>query len=204
MTKDERVSNEALLSAGLELMRLNGKQLERMQSKGRAMLFRLPNGESVRARTCNDHILLVVADNPDPDAKLNIEGTDWLLIAMPETERTRGKVIAYLVPAKEAARAARETHITWLASDPNTKGANTTFNLWFDKDGPEPANNFGEIWSKYRIHGDVTTDAVLAREGEPPGDGVGIQAEVAAARQRIAQIAGVTPEAVKISIDFGM
>lgn len=40
----------------------------------------------------NDHILIVLADRPGGDAKLNVEGTDLLLIIMPEIERTPGSV----------------------------------------------------------------------------------------------------------------
>ncbi len=59
------------------------------------MIYSLPDRQTVRIRTCNDHILIVVADSPSADARLNIRGTDWLLIVMPEIERTPGKVIAY-------------------------------------------------------------------------------------------------------------
>src|SRR5271166_6556214 len=126
MPKTPRIDNNALLEAGLELMKRNGKSLSKQPSFGRKMLYSLPNGETVRVRTCNDHILIVVADSPALDAKLNIEETDWLLIVMPEIERTPGKVIAYLVPTAVAVEASRQTHSEWLATNPNTKGNNTT------------------------------------------------------------------------------
>src|SRR5258707_6067690 len=142
MPKSPRIDNDALLTAGLELMRQDGKPLSKLQSPGRSMLYALSSGETVRVRTCNDHILIVLADRPDDDAKLNIEGTDWLLLVMPEIERTPGSVIAYLVPTKVAVEAARCTHREWLATKPNTKGGNTTWNLWFDPDWPAKANDF--------------------------------------------------------------
>ena len=114
MAKLGRIDNEVLRDAGLALMRENGKPLTRRPSSGRSMLYSMPNGESVRVRTSNDHILVVVADKPTPDAHLNIQGTDWLLIVMPEVERAEGKVIAYLVPAKEAEEAVRASHRAWL------------------------------------------------------------------------------------------
>ena len=70
----------------------------------------------------NDHILIVVADKPAVGARLNIEGTDWLLIVMPEAERKAGNVVAYLVPTNEAVEAVRKGHLAWLSSNPNTKG----------------------------------------------------------------------------------
>ncbi len=203
MANTPRIDNEVLLQAGLELMRRTGKPLAKLPSKGRSMLFGLSNGETVRARTCNDHILIVVADDPAEDSRLNIEGTDWLLIVMPEVERTDGRVLGYLVPTKEAVEEARRTHRSWLATNPNTKGGNTTWNLWFDKGGPEKANNYGDKWAKYRLEGDVSTLDVATHQVSPAGEATDIKAAVEAARQRIAAVAGVSPHAVRISIDFG-
>lgn len=205
MLKGSRIDNEVLLNAGLDLMRQNGKPLTKLPSRSRSKLYALPNGETVRARTCNDHILIVVADKPSSDAKLNIEGTDWLLVVMPEVERTPGKLVAYLVPTVEAAASARRTHQDWLDTNPNTKNGNTTWNLWFSPDGPAKANDFAAKWATYRLEGESTTDSAGARtESEAAGTGGNIKAEVEAARDRIAKAAGVTAEAVRISIDFGV
>ena len=87
MVKSDRIDNDVLREAGLALMRENGKPLTQRPSPGRSMHYTMPSGESVRVRTSNDHILIVVADKPTVDARLNIEGTDWLLIVMPEAER---------------------------------------------------------------------------------------------------------------------
>ncbi len=203
MSKSPRISNETLLNAGLELMRQNGKPLSKAHSRGRSMLYSLPNGETVRARTCNDHVLIVVADQPSTDAKLNIEGTDWLLVIMPEIERTHGKAIVYLIPSNEAVTAARKTHKEWLASNPKTKGANTTWNLWFRKDAPGKANDFATKWANYRLKGEVTTDGKISAEPTVIGGG-DIRTEVELARQRIAKAANVSLEAVKITIDFSL
>jgi hypothetical protein len=165
------------------------------------MLYCLPNGERVRARTCNDHILIIVADSPAVDAKLNIEGTEWLLIVMPEVERTPGRIIAYLVPTQVAVDAARLTHRTWLETNPNTRGGNTTWNLWFDENGPSKANDFATKWKQYLLNSDDVraNEAVLNDSGQTGS----VKAEVEAARQRISKAAGVSPGAVKITIEFG-
>ena len=204
MAKLGRIDNEVLRDAGLALMRENGKPLTRRPSSGRSMLYSMPNGESVRVRTSNDHILVVVADNPTPDAHLNIQGTDWLLIVMPEVERAEGKVIAYLVPAKEAVRA---SHRAWLSSNPETKGRNTTWNLWFDHSysgmaGREEMHGYAEKWAMYRLSGDISTEDIASMFSGRPNDMGSIQAEVEVARQRIARAASVSPDAVKISVDF--
>jgi hypothetical protein len=184
-------------------MRMNEKPLQKLDSPGRSMIYSMPGGETVRVRTCNDHVLIVVADRPTEDAKLNIEGTDWLLIIMPEIERQRGNVIAYLVPAPIAADAARQTHKEWLATQPDTKGTNTTWNLWFRADAPGKANNYAEKWRDYRLNGTKSTDAPAEPAPEPVAQG-GIKAEVENARRRIAAVAGVPVEAVRITIDFGI
>src|SRR6267142_101746 len=191
MPKSPRIDNEVLMEAGLELMHQNGKPLTKLQSPGRSMLYSLPGGETVRIRTCNDHILIVLAKHPTADAKLNIEGTDWLLIVMPEIERTPGKALAYLVPTKVAVEAVRRTHQAWLDTNPNTKGANTTWNLWFDQDGPAKANSFAAQWSKYLLNGD--SEALGPEIFVTTTGSSNIKAEVEAARQRISKAAGVSP-----------
>ena len=200
MVKGHRIDNSALLNAGLELMRQNGTPLTKAPSKGRSMLYTMPNGESVRVRTCNDHILITLADKASDDARLNIEGTDWLLIVMPEEERTHGKVIGYLVPTEEAVAQARQTNRAWLDSNPNTKGDNRTWNLWFDSTH-HISSGFAQKWAEYRLQGEAFTISEEAGEASPITD---IKAEVDAVRQRLAKVAGVSSEAVKISIDFGV
>jgi hypothetical protein len=200
MVKTARIDNDVLLTAGLDLMTQIGKPLKRIQSPGRSMLFEFSSGETVRARTCNDHLLIVVADSPANDAKLNIEGTDWLLIIMPEIERTPGRVCAYLVPTAVAAEAARSTHKDWLSTNPNTRGSNTTWNLWFDKEGPEKANDFASKWSRYRLNATSGTHSPDGSETTPEPSNV--KSEVEQARQRISRAAGVPLAAVRITVDF--
>jgi hypothetical protein len=192
----EGVPNETLLAAALELMKQNGKPLTKSNGTGRSMRYSMPTGETVRVRTCNDHILIVLANKAEGDAKLNIQGTDWLLIAMPEIPRTAGKVLAYLVPTSVAVEAARKTHQAWLATSPNTKGDNRTWNLWFRENGPKKANGFHEHWKKYLLKGSADTQQTTAVAETD------VRSEVEAARLRIARAAGVPLAAVRISIDF--
>lgn len=197
----EKVPNSQLLDAGLALIEQSGRHLTKMVKKGRAMLYQQDNGETVRVRTCNDHILIVVADSPDENANLNIEGTDWLLIVMPETPRTSGDVIAYMIPTEIAVKEVRETHQRWLATNPKTRGKNTTWNLWFGDEGPEKASGYAKKWAKYCLKGEMNTGASPAPLANNKAANP-IKAEVDAARERIAKVAGVSPEAVRISIDF--
>jgi hypothetical protein len=215
MAKSPRIPNDALLAAGLELMRLNGKELTKIDSFGRSMMYKMPNSKSVRVRTCNDHILIALADSTSPkDAKLNIEGTDYLLIVMPEVERTPGKVKAYLVPTKVSVEAIRTCHQSWLDSGGKTKGDNKAWCLWFRKKGKtEKSSDYETKWAEYRLKGETYTHSVnVPVNGVSVTTAVGVsavsdgsvKAEVEMARQRISKAAGVSPDAVKITIQFGL
>ena len=207
MVKSDRIDNDVLREAGLALMRENGKPLSKRPSPGRSMRYTMPSGESVRVRTSNDHILIVVADKPTVDARLNIEGTDWLLIVMPEAERKAGNVVAYLVPTNEAVEAVHKSHLAWLSSNPNTKGENTTWNLWFGQSYSGMANRdekhgYAMKWAKYRLEGEVSTKEIVSVQDGRASETGSIKAEVEVARKRIARAAAVSPEAVQISINF--
>ena len=208
MNIKDRIDNEVLLKAGLVMMRVSGIPLKKIPSPGRSMIYAMSNGEEVRVRTCNDHVLIVVADRPTEHANLNIEGTHWLLIVMPEVERTAGRIIAYLVPTKTVANAVRESHKKWLSSNPNTKGENTTWNLWFDKqyygiDGRLEKYNYFEKWAEFRLEGEVSSIEIESElYSQQQGDSVTIKKEIDNARRRIAHAAAVSPEAVKISVEY--
>ena len=205
-----RVDNDVLVKAGLALVSKNGNPLTKQSSRGRAMIYRMQSGDSVRIRTCNDHVLVVIADDPqDIDSKLNIQGTDWLLIVMPEIQRTAGRVISYLVPTNVAVEAVRKSHQAWIDSEPDTHGENTTWNLWFDisssYSGTEARilkHEFERRWEEYRLKGSVlTSDFTEVQDDEEITIG-GIKAEIEIARRRIAHLARVEPQAVKISVNF--
>lgn len=195
-----KVLKDDLVRAGLDLMRQGGKPLERAPSKGTAMIYRTPDGKTVRLRTCNDHILIVVGDSPDEDAKLNIEDTDLLLVVMPERPRTNGPAVAYLIPTEVAVAEARRTHSDWLATNPNTKGKNNTWNLWFDDDNPK-AGGYARTWAKYKLPGSAST-VPPEPPSMPAGDGAKPRQVMDDCRIKIAEAFGVRPDAVKISIDF--
>lgn len=197
-----KVDNEALLQAGLEAMAAAGKPLTKLPTKSRAMKYALADGKTVRVRTCNDHILVVLADSAGKSANLNIEGTDYLLIVMPEVPRTPGPVISYFVPCEVAVEAVRRTHAEWLASKPNTKGDNRTWNIWFD-DNVSKAGGFAKKWAQYRLTTSGTTESLVrGAESTPHAYGKQTLADViAAAKLQIAAAAGVSPDAVKITLE---
>jgi len=204
MEKLDRIPNSVLLNAGLNLMEQNGRPLEKLPTKGRAMIYKTETGETVRARTCNDHVLVVLADSAKDDAKLNIEGTDFLLIVMPEVPRTPGNIEAYLVPTKIAVKAVRQTHKDWLASNPNTKGDNRTWNIWFDDDGVTKANGFARHWAEYKLENSVHINDVSASTVDQSSvkSSNKLSDVIAEAQRQIADAAGVPFEAIKITVDL--
>lgn len=198
-----KVPNDQLLEAGLRLMEQNGRRLQRMEAKGRAMLYRTADGNTVRVRTCNDHVLVALADSPEPEAKLNIEGTDSILIVMPEIPRSPGPVMAFFIPAAVVVEAVRSAHRDWLASNPSTKGENRTWAIWFDDDGPAKSGGFARIWVEYRLKGSANAQISLESRADSLTRSTASLGEVIAdAKQRIAAVAGVPETAVKITLDI--
>lgn len=195
-----KVPNELLVEAALELMTLAGNPMTKLATGTRAMKYELPNGQTVRVRTCNDHVLVVLASSADESASLNIEGTDFLLVVMPETPRQLGPVIAYFLPVAVAVDDVRNAHAAWLTSGPATKGNNRTWNIWFDE-GPPSCSGFAIRWAKYRI-ADATRAATAAPtkavQGNKPEGSLG--AVIAKAKSEIAAAAGVPVDAVKITV----
>jgi hypothetical protein len=208
----DKVPNQDLLAAGLALMDRAGKPLTKFPTQTRAMIYQMATGDKVRVRTCNDHILVVLADGAEADAKLNIEGTEFLLIVMPEKERTPGPVIAYFLPTAVAVETVRATHIEWLALNPATSENNRTRNLWFD-DEPTLWRGFAAKWRQYRLNGHATTTALdaaptplLAKNGAPAAPGTqqarSLGDVITEARKQIADAAGVPIDSVKISVNL--
>lgn len=197
---ETKVPNEELLEAGLQLMAQTGKPLERIQTRGRSMIYRTSTGSTVRVRTCNDHVLVALADAPVEGARLNIEGTDELLIVMPEVPRVRGPTVAYLVPTEVAAEAVRKCHANWLATNPDTNGKNRTWNIWFSDDAPEKSNGFARKWAEYRLPGTSDLNAHKASTEQTTGQSLG--EVIAEARRRIASAAGISESAVKITLEL--
>lgn len=198
----DKVSNQALLEAGIAAMKSVGKQMEKIPTSSRAMKYQLGNGETVRVRTCNDHVLVVLADSTEDTATLNIEGTDYLLIVMPEVPRVAGPVIAYFVPTPIAVSAVRQARADWLNSKPSTKGNNRTWNIWFD-DGPPSCSGFAIKWAKYRLpHTEASLIAGYVENSAYTRTSRPLGTVIAEARKAIAEAAGVAIEAVKISVEL--
>jgi hypothetical protein len=172
------------------------------------MIYVMQNRQTVRVRTSNDPILVVVADHDGEGAKLNVEGTDHILFIMPRKARTHGPVDAYFLPSDVVATSSREAHREWLANQPNTKGDNRTWNLRF-LEKPSRKNSasygFARKWAAYRLPGEASTlaEPITPPEAPPePTSGLKLGDVIAAAKRQIAEVAGVPPDAVRISVDL--
>jgi hypothetical protein len=191
-----------LAKAGLELLEQHvGGSLERLKTRRpKEMKYQMPDGSTVRVKTCVDPTMLVVASDPSPEsAKLSIEGTDYLLLVMPEKPREVGPIMAHFVPTSVAVETIRSTQRAWLESDPNTKGDNKSWHIRFDGDGAKPWNGFQRHWAKYRLPGKASIDhfglgASTAKQNSEDA--------IAIAKRMVAAAKGVRPEQVRISIDL--
>jgi len=193
-----KVPNHLLLEAGLTLLNGLGKTATKISTGSRSMRYRLDDGSTVRVRTCNDHVLVALAGSAQEGAKLNIEGTDYLLIVMPEQARTHGNVIAYFLPTDVAVAAVRKSHKEWLASRPKTSGDNRTWNVWFDDFGTA-WSGFEKKWARYRLQGELKA---MSEQHQPEKSGASVPLGdvISAARKQIALAAGVPIDAVKITV----
>jgi hypothetical protein len=201
--RTSKVPNDELRRAGLRLMEQNGKPLQRIEAKGRAMIYKTADRETVRVRTCNDHVLIAVAESPEEGARLNIEGTERILVVMPEVPRSRGPVIAFFIPTSVAVAEVRSAHREWLASNPSTKGKNRTWNIWFDDDAPSEASGYARKWAEYRLNGSSTTQNSLERRVQSrTGTATRLGEVITEAKRRIAEVADVPESAVRITIDL--
>ena len=174
MKQRNQIANKLLREAGVELMKKNKMPLGNITC-GNSMIGLTPCKKSVRIRTSNDHRLIITANQPDPNASLNIEGTYWLLMVMPERERSLGKVIGYLIPTAEIKEKMKISHEAWLETKPQTSGNNQTWTLEFNKYIGKRLDrhtklgfDFFEKWKEYRLKDSVgileTGEIVCERE----------------------------------------
>ena len=133
--KKDKVDTYILDQAGIDIMNQMGKPIRKKPRSGNAKIYEQSVDNTVRVRTNNDRILIAKAKSTDPEAELDIEGTDQILLVMPREKRTHGAIVAYLIPTATAADEIRSIHKKWLRSKPNTKGKNKTWNLHFDTGG---------------------------------------------------------------------
>lgn len=205
MANRSLIPNGLLQDAALRLMKKEGKSLERLPKKGTAKLFKTPEGKTVRIRTCNDPILVTVAKHAGKGAKLSIEGTDYILIVMPEIKRTYGPVIAFLVPTDIAVKDVREAHGKWLDGDPSTSGKNTTWNIWFGKGGPPASSGFFKKWNQYKLKSKAIVSPSAGHDSSSATQSgkLSLGEVIKQSKKQISKVAGVPASAIKIIVDLG-
>ena len=149
MATPKKLKSEILRSAALEIATAAGRELKRIPV--RQLLYETPSGETVRLRTNNDRCLMTATSSVDRDrAKLDIDGTDFVLFGVPVEKRGTDLVEAYLVPTQVAVTAIKDSHKAWLEAGGSTKGANRTWAIWLDKSVPT-SDMYAEKWHAYRL-----------------------------------------------------
>jgi hypothetical protein len=207
-----RVPKQALIAAGLEAMRQAGMPLERVEGADvRSAIYRLPDGRTVRVRTCNRPSFLVTGDDDNPNrAKLNITGTDLLLYVFPKKARTPGPVFTYLIPVPVAEAEVRKRRRAWLETDPDTAGDNRAFVLWFTPvPWCPPLGNLHEDWAQYQLDVEASTAGqtwtVGAPEWEKPAafaNALAALPEVSACRRALAAALELPEGEIALAVDL--
>ena len=201
-----------LKKAALDLMWQNGMPLRPQPSKDRSRVYTFRaaadgSQKTVRLRTSMVPALVVNAGRPEADAPLSIEGTDYLLFAMPALVPVRAfDVAGYLIKTEDAVAAVRAGYVEWLKTHPNTSGGNTTWEIRFDQKGPDTRNDYATKWAGCRLF-PITSGAVADPLAEPdPAARTNIDepaiAVVENARAQIAAFYGVPLRAVRLTIDL--
>ena len=74
MKQRNKIDNKLLRETGVELVKKSKTPLDKI-IRGKSTIGLTPCKKTVRIRTSNDHRLIITANQPDPNASLNIEGT---------------------------------------------------------------------------------------------------------------------------------
>jgi hypothetical protein len=210
----EKIPNKVLKTCALELMALNGQPLEMMSSRGRSMLYKLQTGATVRVRTSNDPVLVVGAESTDNGLKLNISGTDFILLVMPEKPRTWGEVKGYLIPTSEAISAIKSANPTAFTGRQENHQKGTALTIWFQS-SDRLDSNFNEKWLKYLLksrvdasdyqdlHEDNHGERVKKKKARTAKNNMTVGDVIDEARKRISTITGLPVKSVKIEVRLG-
>lgn len=149
--KKAKLSTETLRHAALEIMRRAGKTLVHDPSR-KGQIYSMATGETVRLRTSSDRNLTCKSTHPDLGAgKLDIEGTELLVFAVPTAKRGMSRVEAFCIPTDAAVKAIKDAHVFWLKHLGQSRGANFTPALTLDNRPSGQTATLQEIWSSYKI-----------------------------------------------------
>ena len=142
-------STDELRAAALDLLKSQGNNFKRRDRK--SQIYDLECGESFRLRTTNDRTLACKAEDPELVGKLDIEGVDRLLLAMPSERRRQSLIEVYWLDIALVVDTIKSCHLTWLHSIGKSKGDNTTPALYFDAGMIPTSDDYGSKWKSFRI-----------------------------------------------------
>ena len=202
----EKPTPDELRDAGLRLMEANGMPC----TKEKGQIYTLSNGTTVRLKVHNNHGLL---SEVDENGRSKLEGADYILLAFPVKQETRGDVVAYLIPTNEAIEELFKHHKMWVASGAETSDANKMRNIWFNLDGKNTntkhvLQDYAIIWKDYRLPGTANTEKIneinMPERANTPSTykPTDLHDAVEKAKSEISKIAGTEKSKVKIYIHF--
>jgi hypothetical protein len=182
--------------AGTPLERLQGVTGHRGPLRE---IYRLPDGRTLRLRTNRSRVLMTGAVGENRyhiDAPMNLEGQDFVGIAMPA--QRPGWVDCYQIPTDVAISALHTAHATWVQAHPNTPEQSAVRVVSFDGDPQRPGEGFAVKWAQYLI-ASVPAEATEQPAAQPSLNG----SEAIIEAKRIVAAAYRVPEsAVTITVAF--
>ena len=193
------------------------RRFEPVPSSGRSMIYRTDNEMTLRLRTSNDHVLVIVA-NPQGDSwDLNIKGTDLVLVVMPTHPRSVGEVRGFLVPTDVLVDAVFDEYRSPLSMPPSSDATPYAVPLAFGASSDD-GSSFATTWEKYLLEASVDAGDFISEPDkrptarpsprgrrkrfhqEPLSSDQSVADIISDAKRRIARITGVPVEAVSVEV----
>jgi len=212
----EKIPNKVLRLCALDIMENSDLPIKEVPSPGRSMIYKLSSGETVRLRTSNDPVLVVAVEPSDVGPKLNIEGTDKLLLVMPEQPLNRWEnIVGYLMPTSEVIAAIKSSYPKFFDRQTNRLKTKQALTLSFEDSG-KPSGGFEGKWERYLLPMKCPARAfqdevkpvqkvkkVSSPRQRPKGQPETVNDVIAEARERISEITKVPIKSVKVSVSLG-
>jgi hypothetical protein len=155
-------------------------------------------GKIVRLKTnAKAHVVMTKATGANAEASIPaLEDVDFLG-SISGTEA--GEFDCYLIPAERALEDFQESHRAWIRS--GSKGDSDVRCLYFRHDTRNrPWYGYARKYAAFKLDGGTAATSAVPSAAPPSHNGA--QGVIEQARQMIAAAYDVTPERVRISVDF--
>lgn len=135
---------EKMREAALRALRSHGKDFSRIHNH--KLLYELADHRTFLLRTNRKRILILKADDPGVDAKLDLEAAELVIFCCPRDHHYE----VYMIPTSVVGRDARAERVEWYKTA-KTKGANMTWQMVFDNDVGRVCYGYAEKYKQYRL-----------------------------------------------------